>query len=747
MSQILNAIIDYRVSCRAHLSSLLEQRNYAEAIRYFETIREDWNGGTDSESGIIMRLGAKAYLSNGDFTKSLPLVRTAISILSRSGDLALELAETFLLLGNVERELGKYGEAEKAYRDAESIFRRNDDIANAGVALNHLAGVLFRKGDMDGALRFLMEAVEAARKVNDRRKLAYLFGNIGRVYTLVGRLAAAEENIQFNIDLSKEFDDQVELARAYLSLGYVQILQEKTARAEDSLAKGLEYIRRNNMEKEMVIYLTYLGELAMLKNDDDQAMQLLEQASVKARQMAPESLLASRPQRLLAELALKQGSFRKAMNLAQRSLTLLDKMDSELETGVLYRLMAVCSEKMGDSAKAGEMYQKALENLEDRKSKLELAGCLAAMGRSDLYKTGAQVRYLCRAEDLYQSCGVQSKVAEVQRWLGELEIGASSLKEGAAKDGDDETHFHTRNARMVRIISQLNRLKDSDLPLLITGETGTGKDHLARYFHSIARPDGPYVAINCAAVPDTLIESELFGYQKGAFTGADVNKQGLFLAANGGVLLLDEVGELPLALQAKLLSVIETKKLRPLGTSREIALNIKIIAATNRDLYKMVKEGTFRLDLYYRLAGITIELPPLRERREDIPYLLEFFMRHNGLLSNGIHPDSGLIRQFMDYEWPGNIRQLENKVKQLAVMTSLAREESVTELSRTFFEEKREEASNSLFEQVERLEKRLLIEALAAANGNKSEAARILEIHESTLRAKMKRYGLEAMVN
>ncbi len=746
MSQILNATNDYRVSCRAHLSGLLEQKNYSEAIRYFESVREVLDGRTDLESGIIMRLGARAYLLSGEYSKSLPLARTAISILTRFGENSTELGECFIVLGNIERDLGKYGEAEKAYRDAESIFRRNDDIVNAGEALNRMAGVLFRKGDPDGSLRYLLEAVEMARKVNDRRKLAYLFGNIGRVYTLLGKLAAAEENIQFNIGLSSEYGDEVELARAYLSLGYVQILQDKWMRAEESLEKGHEYVRRNNMEKEMVIYLTYLGELFIRKGDDEAGQQALEQAVAKGRRMAPEALLTARPLRHLAELALKKGEYRKAQITIHRALGIVEKLGSTVDAGAMHRIAAACHEKLAQLDNAREEYFKALEILEENKSRLELADCLAAMGSSALYDTGAQVRYLCRAEDLYQSCGVQAKVTETQRRLGKLEIGVCISANNPTAGQENSVPFHTRNPKMVRIISQLNLLKDSDLPLLITGETGTGKDYLARYFHSIARPDGPYVAVNCAAVPDTLIESELFGYQKGAFTGADNNKQGLFLAANGGVILLDEVGELPLALQAKLLSIIETKRLRPLGTAQEVTLDLKIVAATNRDLYAMVKDGTFRLDLYYRLAGITFELPPLRERKEDIPYFLELFMRRDGLI-NGSRPDPALIRQFMDYEWPGNIRQLENKVKHLAVMASLAKEGSITELSRSFFEEKREEETNSLFEQVERFEKRLLLEALAASNGNKSEAARILAIHESTLRAKMKRYSLEAMAN
>jgi len=300
---------------------------------------------------------------------------------------------------------------------------------------------------------------------------------------------------------------------------------------------------------------------------------------------------------------------------------------------------------------------------------------------------------------------------------------------------------------MEGIVKQLHLLKSSRLPLLLTGETGTGKDFMARYFHSIARPTGPYLAVNCAAVPDTLIESELFGYQRGAFTGADNNRRGLFMAANRGVLLLDEIGELPLSLQAKLLSILETRKLRPLGTSEEFELDLIVIAATNRDLTEMVKAGLFRSDLYYRLAGIAVEIPPLRERKEDIPFLLEFFMRREGLLSEGDRPSAELVRQFLGYDWPGNIRQLENKVKQLAALSAMARDGSIAELARSFFDTRREETANSLFEQVEKFEKRLLMEALAAANGNKSEAARILSIHESTLRAKMKRYCLETTVN
>lgn len=299
---------------------------------------------------------------------------------------------------------------------------------------------------------------------------------------------------------------------------------------------------------------------------------------------------------------------------------------------------------------------------------------------------------------------------------------------------------------MQKIINEMNLLRNSNIPILLTGDTGTGKDFLARYFHSIARPNKPYVAINCAALPDTLIESELFGFQRGAFTGADASRPGLFVEANGGVLLLDEIGELPLPLQAKLLNVLESRRLRPLGTTNEITLDIIIIAATNRNLAEMVEAGTFRRDLYYRLAGVTFELPPLRERKEDIPYLLELFMHRHNML-NGGGPEPELVKQFVDYDWPGNVRQMENRVKQMAALSSLAKDGSYLELARSFFEVSREEETRSLFKQVEQFEKRLLVEALIATGGNKSRAARLLSIHEATFRAKMKRHGMSETLN
>jgi transcriptional regulator with PAS, ATPase and Fis domain len=746
MTNLLGISDQYCLGNREYLTALIERRDYKEAVRFFESIEGEVRNVSGTDGGIIFRLGAKAYGSLGEFPRALPLIRTAINLLTQMIGESGELGECYMALGDILRNMGEYGEAEKAFRDAESIFRRNDDVSHSGDALNRVAGILFRKGDLDGSLKCLLEAVESAKKNDEKKKLSYLFGNIGRVYTLMGRLDSAEESIRFNIELSGELGDEFETTKARLSLGYLYIQQYRFDEAREILEQAKAPILKNDWHHEEAIYLTYLGELETKTGEYRAAETFLNEAVSIARKIEPDSLLEARPLRHLAELARLQLNYRKAIMLANQGIIMMKKLNDAIELGALQRILADCYDNADQSEKGREYYHQALIALEEHKAKFEMAETLAQMGQSGLYDSNRRMVYLCRAEDIYCGCHIRTRVSEMQKLIAAMDINLRPTGLDIKTESPSDW-FPTRNARLAKIIGQLQHMKSTDLPILITGETGTGKDHLARYFHKIARPDGPYVAINCAAVPDNLIESELFGYHKGAFTGADANKNGLFLAANKGVLLLDEIGEMPLTVQAKLLNVIESRKLRPLGTSREYELDVIILAATNRDLYEMVKAGQFRLDLYYRLAGLTIELPPLRERKEDIPCLLELFMRDSGLLGSTERPESELVRQFVSYDWPGNIRQLENKVKQLAALSSMARDGSIIELSRSFFEERREEESDSLFAQVEKFEKRLLLEALVSSGGNKSEAARILAIHESTLRAKLKRYNLEAMVH
>ena len=229
------------------------------------------------------------------------------------------------------------------------------------------------------------------------------------------------------------------------------------------------------------------------------------------------------------------------------------------------------------------------------------------------------------------------------------------------------------SAALGRVLAQVEQVASTDAPVLLLGETGTGKDLVARALHERSRRrERPLVTVNCAALPATLVESELFGYEKGAFTGALQRTVGRFEVAHGGSLFLDEIGELPLEVQAKLLRVLQTGEFERLGSSKTVKGDVRLIAATNRDLEREVREGRFRADLYYRLSVFPITLPPLRDRREDVPLLVwHFVVRRQAALGRDVkRVPERLMRAFTAYDWPGNVRELENVVERALIMTS-----------------------------------------------------------------------------
>ncbi len=305
----------------------------------------------------------------------------------------------------------------------------------------------------------------------------------------------------------------------------------------------------------------------------------------------------------------------------------------------------------------------------------------------------------------------------------------------------------SKNHKIQEIFSVLPDIAESDSTVLIQGPSGSGKELFARAIHNLSpRKNGPYIVVNCGALPDTLLESELFGYKRGAFTGATRNKPGRLALAEGGTLFLDEIGDLSTALQVKLLRVLQGKKYEPLGGTRSVRANIRIVAATNQDLAALLARGVFREDLFYRINVIKIELPPLSDRREDIPYLVNHFVRQfnvrMGKRIGGVSKE--VLDLFMQYDFPGNIRELENIIEYSYV---LCRESDITaaQLPQDFlrnvsaFRETKPERKRSL----KQAEAQVIREALAKHDGHRGNAALEMGIHPSTLWRKMKKLAIE----
>jgi DNA-binding NtrC family response regulator len=297
---------------------------------------------------------------------------------------------------------------------------------------------------------------------------------------------------------------------------------------------------------------------------------------------------------------------------------------------------------------------------------------------------------------------------------------------------------------MRRVMSLIEQVAPSSASVIIIGESGTGKELVARTIHELSpRHNGPYVAINCAAMPETLMESELFGHERGAFTGADRRREGCFELSNGGTLLLDEIGEMKPELQAKLLRVLEESKLRRLGGSTEVAVDVRVLAATNRNLDASIKEGRFREDLYYRLNVFAIELPALCERAEDIPGLVDHFLgelkQPEGKKITGV--DAECLEVLKSYRWPGNVRQLRNVIER-ALIVSQGPLITVVDLPP---ELKRTTGSSSSFElrlgmSLDNVERELIMRTIDFTGGNKSRAAEVLGISLKTLYNRLERY-------
>ncbi|MCC7265301.1 MAG: sigma-54-dependent Fis family transcriptional regulator [Candidatus Latescibacteria bacterium] len=329
-----------------------------------------------------------------------------------------------------------------------------------------------------------------------------------------------------------------------------------------------------------------------------------------------------------------------------------------------------------------------------------------------------------------------------QRLVGEVTSLQRRLEERFRLGG-----IERRSSRWQRIYSQIEQVAKSKASVLITGETGTGKGEVAKAIHQQSRRrENAFVEINCGALPEGIVESELFGHEKGAFTGAATARKGRFEMADQGTLFLDEVGDLPLATQVKLLRAIQNGEFERVGGTQTRKVDVRIIAATNRNLEEMVERGTYRADLFYRLQVVAIEVPPLRECRDDIPVLVDMFIhqfaRENAVQLTGLAPEA--LDVLMAYEWPGNVRELKNCIEGMVVMGPRQGLLKVGDIPR-HIRKKAPEMSGLLFRpgmSLDELERAAIEETLKAVNHDRRQAARLLGIGLSTLYRKEKQYGM-----
>jgi two-component system nitrogen regulation response regulator GlnG len=372
--------------------------------------------------------------------------------------------------------------------------------------------------------------------------------------------------------------------------------------------------------------------------------------------------------------------------------------------------------------------------------------------------------YLLKPLDLARIRDLVRQAIEIRRLMSiPVELpGSSQSQQNGGANGNRSDTLVGNSHQMQEVYKAIGRVAPQDVTVLIRGESGTGKELVARalYQHSL-RVKGQFLAVNCAAIPDALLESELFGHEKGAFTGADQRRIGKFEQCSGGTLFLDEIGDMSPLVQSKVLRVLQSQQFERVGGNQTISTDVRVIAATNRDLEKMVEEGDFRSDLYYRLSGFTIQLAPLRDRPEDLPALLENYLAvFSKELSKEVHGFSPeALEVFLDYPWPGNVRELQNVLKQTLLRSAghviipdfipdrvRTPQESASDLAdggatdlRHFIDERLAADSTDLYaESLEFMERYLVTRVLRVCDGNQSRAARMLGITRGCLRSKVR---------
>src|SRR5450432_4395850 len=361
-------------------------------------------------------------------------------------------------------------------------------------------------------------------------------------------------------------------------------------------------------------------------------------------------------------------------------------------------------------------------------------------------KAGAS-DYVLKPFSLDEMRMVVHKELDVQR----LRVENRSLRE-ALQQRYQHPNLVARSGKMQEVLATVERVASTNSTVLLGGESGVGKDLVARAIHEKSRrASGPFIKINSTAIPENLLESELFGYEKGAFTGATTSKPGKFEMADKGTLFLDEIGDVPGAIQVKLLRVLQDREFERLGGTKTHKVDVRLVAATNRDLRAALEEGTFREDLYYRLNVVPIDIPPLREHKEDIPELVKHFVDRfaagNDRDIRGVTP--GALNLLIDYHWPGNVRQLENTIERAVALSSEA-SGNMIDVADIHLDSPRGKsaapAGNNFLPEgmtLEQWEEEMIREALRRASGNKSQAARLLGLSRNALRYRLGKMGVE----
>lgn len=664
--------------------------------------------------------------------------------------------------------LGKNEQARQLLRDSEAIFRANNDLVGSTEAMtascivNRSIGLLLdAQCQLEEVLELLRGGVTPVRKAANLQELAIILikrGFPAKVFPLLEEAEIIRKN------------QALELTRIDLIRGRAQAALGNLNDAELSFQKARSNSSDNGYLRENTIALESLGDLEVERENYDQAEQYFNMALAIGKSIAQDGDLVAGDLRRLGTLELLRGNYAEAISMLEDSLVASQKCDERFEEGLALRYLSRAHCALGVNETAFLLARKSISVFKTCGADVELAESqlvaaearlswhLAGDGIAEVSRRGhldASWSYVIEAFHAFADLDNTSGVSRCEALIARLHDSGGALwkRRVSASTEPEEINgktFIANSPIMRRVLEMIDVGAATNEPVLITGETGTGKELVAKLVHSrSSRSDGPFVPVNCAAIPESLFEREFFGNAAGAFTGADTARSGLCEEADGGTLFLDEIGDMPQNLQVKLLRVLQEGTFRRLGDPTERKVDLRIVAATNAGLSSLIAEGLFREDLYYRLQTLELEIPPLRERAEDMDSLIEVFigkMAGDGATINDVLNQEAQ-KAMRRYPWPGNVRELESITRRMTLMAMHAGKATLEMLPENIRNcrvgPKAVTWSMNLADHVARAEKECVTRALIANSGNRSAAAKVLGISRNGLYKKMDKLKIQ----
>lgn len=673
------------------------------------------------------------YRESSDYLKARSHARVALRLLRPSSEHIL-FARAKQSFGNLLSRVGDSSGAVEAYIEAYAAFKRANCLDRLYGAMTNLGLAYFAKGELLMGESCLLQAVNHAKSHNTTREVALCTLNLLRVRIIMGDaancgrlLAPSDGEDRFGRRYFESYEDQVR-GIAFVFLGNYRASVTLLRRAHGQF-------RSKNANRDVTVCLEYLGLNEYFAGNYRKAKEYYQQVLDMPE---PTASAVAQTLRMMTDVHIAEGQWDLARGTVAKADTAITKISERIELGALWRAYGHIHAHDGNRDEARALFTKSIELLRQLGARYELALSHFDAGRSQVFSEAERGEHLQIARALFVEMEVSKRVAQVDAVIAEREDAHHFDRKPASKQRltlktPSTPTIVAASEAMKRIVALADKVKNSDLTILITGETGTGKDLLAEYIHKTSnRAARPFVVTNCAALPEALIEAELFGYRRGSYSGASSDKPGLIESANGGTFVFDEIGEIPVALQAKLLRVIDTKIIRRIGEVADVQIDVRFIALTNRNLEQMVREGTFRSDLYHRLCQMPIHLPPLRERPEDIVPLAIMLLARCGIAVDGGALAAALRDQLEAYPWPGNARELIAIITRVAALLDGNGNSDVFELLRQQLGAPDAEGS----------ERRRLFEALRRHDGNKSKVAEELGLPRTTLNSQLKKYNL-----